>query len=325
MSVAHTAVVTGASGFIATELVKQLLEKGYNVRATVRSISNKDKVAHLEKLADALPGTLALHEADLLKEGSFDEVVKGADFVFHTASPFLSSHEDPYKELIEPAVNGTKNVLGAVAKNKSSVKRTVLTSSFAAVAKAKAGPSNPPRYTEKDWNDESTAEDGAYRASKALAEKAAWEISKKEGFELAVINPTFVLGPIISGRTDATSIQKVKSILEGGDPTIIAWVCDVRDIARAHILAAETPSAKGQRFIVSQADTHSPKFFTDTLKARFPGYKIKDGEGKPTEPVLDNTNALQNLGLGKLIDPANSIIDMAVTLIQKGLVKAPAA
>ena len=79
----------GASGFVATEVVKQLLEKGYNVRGTVRSLSSKEKVEHLELLSAALPGKLTLHEADLLKSGSFDEVVKGADFVFHTASPFF--------------------------------------------------------------------------------------------------------------------------------------------------------------------------------------------------------------------------------------------
>ena len=76
--------------YIATELVKQLLEKGWNVRGTVRSLKNEDKVAHLRVLSEALPGKLTLHEADLLQEGSFDEVVAGADIVFHTASPFFT-------------------------------------------------------------------------------------------------------------------------------------------------------------------------------------------------------------------------------------------
>jgi len=83
----------------------------------------------------------------------------------------------------------------------------------------------------------------------------------------------------------------------------------------------QNPSAKGQRFIVSQTDTFSQKFFTDTLKARFPGLKIRDGEDKPVEPVLDNSKALQELGLGKLHHPSSSIVDMAVTLIRKGVVK----
>ncbi|DBB11385.1 TPA: hypothetical protein ACH3X3_006804 [Trebouxia sp. C0006] len=128
---AYTAVVSGASGFIGTELVKQLLEKGYNVKGTVRDTSNKEKVAHLTKLAEALPGKLTLHAADLTKEGSFDSIVKGVDYVFHTASPFIRNVTDPKKQLIEPALGGTKDVLGSVAKNTDSIKRVVLTSSFA--------------------------------------------------------------------------------------------------------------------------------------------------------------------------------------------------
>ncbi len=71
--------------YVATEAVKQLLEKGYTVRATVRSVSNQDKVEHLVRMGNALPGKLTLHEADNLVEGSFEDVVKGADYVFHMA------------------------------------------------------------------------------------------------------------------------------------------------------------------------------------------------------------------------------------------------
>eukprot|EP00877_Chromochloris_zofingiensis_P009245 jgi/Chrzof1/4574/Cz14g18240.t1 len=107
---AEIAVVTGASGYVATELIKQLLSKGYN----------------------ALPGSLSLYEADLLKEGSFDEATKGAHLVFHTASPFqVSNITDPIAELVQPAVDGTKNVLSSVAKNKDTVRKVILTSSFA--------------------------------------------------------------------------------------------------------------------------------------------------------------------------------------------------
>ena len=100
---AHVAVVTGASGFIATQVVKQLLEKGYEVRATVRSAAAKDKVQALLDLGEAFPGTVTLYEADLLKEGSFDAAVKGADFVFHTASPFIREVHDPQKDLVRAA------------------------------------------------------------------------------------------------------------------------------------------------------------------------------------------------------------------------------
>ena len=153
---------------MATEVVKQLLEKGYNVRGTVRSLSSEEKIEHLQLLGEALPGKLTLHEADLLKPGSFDELVKGADFVFHTASPFFRwdtmapgldvrvhveqfekvgaaaglltqcltcrDVQDPMKDLVEPAVHGTQNVLSSVAKSKDTVKRIIQTSSFAGKA-----------------------------------------------------------------------------------------------------------------------------------------------------------------------------------------------
>ncbi|KAL0048803.1 hypothetical protein WJX82_011518 [Trebouxia sp. C0006] len=282
---AYTAVVSGASGFIGTELVKQLLEKGYNVKGTVRDTSNKEKVAHLTKLAEALPGKLTLHAADLTKEGSFDSIVKGVDYVFHTASPFIRNVTDPKKQLIEPALGGTKDVLGSVAKNTDSIKRGA----------------------------------DAYRYSKVAAEREAWEISKKHKFELVTICPTFVLGPVISNRADATSILEVKGLIEGTNDSVMPWVCDVRDIARAHILAAEVPSAKG-RYLVSQDSTVPVKTLTDTLSKHFPNFKFAEGKESEAKHVIDNSKVQKGLGLS--IHPwQESIIDMATTLIQRGIAK----
>ncbi|KAL0041600.1 hypothetical protein WJX79_008914 [Trebouxia sp. C0005] len=211
----YTAVVTGASGFVASEVVKELLIKGWNVRGTVRSLSKHEKVAHLEALGKALPGKLTLHEADLLKKGSFDQVVKGADYVFHMASPFLAEWNDTQKELVEPALEGTTTVLESVAKSKDTIRRVVLTSSFAAALKMKSGPSNGKLYTEEDWNTDSEADkEGGYMYSKTVAEKKAWEVSKKEGFELATIMPSLVLGPVTGTRPDGTSINVMKGIVE---------------------------------------------------------------------------------------------------------------
>ncbi|DBA76210.1 TPA: hypothetical protein ACH3X1_009936 [Trebouxia sp. C0004] len=129
-----------------------------------------------------------------------------------------------------------------------SIKRVLLTSSFASIVKPKAGPKGKVN-TEEDWNteaDENAQGADAYRYSKVLrslaAEREAWEISKKHNFELVTIYPTFVLGPVISNWADATSILEVKGLIEGTNDSVTPWVCDVQDIARAHILAAEVPS-----------------------------------------------------------------------------------
>lgn len=98
--------VTGASGFVAGEVIKQLLEKGYTVRGTVRSLNDQTKTKHLTETFSGLQ----LYEADLLVPGSFDACFQGVNAVYHTASPFLKKFDDPQKELIEPALLGTKNV-----------------------------------------------------------------------------------------------------------------------------------------------------------------------------------------------------------------------
>lgn len=318
----YTAVVTGASGFVASEVVKELLNKGWNVRGTVRSLSRKDKVAHLEALGKALPGKLTLHEADLLKQGSFDEVVKGADYVFHMASPFLSSWEDTQKELVDPALEGTSTVLESAAKSKDTVRRVVLTSSFAAALKMKNGPKNGKLYTEEDWNTDSEADkEGGYMYSKTVAEKKAWELSKQHGFELATIMPSLVLGPVTGSRPDGTSINAFKAIVEGeSDSLPFPFVVDVRNIAQAHIQAAITPKAKGQRYLVSNSDTVPNSAVIAVLKERFPGLKFKDAQKEDAKPVLDNKKVQQELGV-QIIPYQDTIVDMATTLIQNGIAK----
>ena len=193
---AQVVAVTGVSGYIGSEVVKQLLEKGYVVRGTVRSKANTSKVQHLLKLADALPGKLELFEADLLKAGDFDEVVRGADFVLHTASPFFTESSDPQKDLIDPAVNGTTTVLNSAGK--AGIKRVVVTSSVAGrlrtilscfspcadflsactvAAAVRSGkftepPVNGTLYTEEDWNNTSTLLGEPYNLSKVLHQMA---------------------------------------------------------------------------------------------------------------------------------------------------------
>lgn len=316
---AHTAVVTGGSGFIATELVKQLLAKGYKVRATVRNANDDNKVGHLLRLSEALPGSLELFEADLLKPGSFDAAVSGVDYVFHTASPFLvGKFDNPQAQLVDPALKGTRNVLSSVVKNKATVKRVVLTSSFAACRSMgkPAAPVSGDLYSEKDWNEGSTLEDEPYMLSKTLAERAAWEVAKENGLDLVVINPVFVIGPVTSARTDASSIQDMKARLEGAVKPGLRF-CDVRDVARAHVLAAEVPTAQG-RYIVSHHSITANREISDILKKRLPGLDIPDGDEPQTKPMIDNSKVQKELDLG-LTPVAESLMDMAVTLIELGV------
>ncbi|KAK9812007.1 hypothetical protein WJX73_008070 [Symbiochloris irregularis] len=319
--VARIAVVTGASGFVATELVSQLLHKGYTVRATVRSTKNAEKTAHLEAIGKVFAGKLEFHEADLLKEGSFDEVVKGAYYVFHTASPYQLEIEDPENDLVKPAKEGTLNVLKSVAKSKDTVKRVVLTSSFAAMVKLEKGPKSGKLYTDVDWNDEAKADKATgYYFSKAVAEKLAWDFAKEHGIDLVTINPTGVFGPVISQRSDSTSVKQLKGIIENTSSFIAPWVCDLEDVARAHVLAAETPSAKG-RYLVTWPSEINPKQAVEVLSKRFPQYKFpSDADSKPTKEFADVSKLENELGM-KITPWQTSFIDMATSLISHGVAK----
>ena len=187
-------LVTGASGYIACHIVKKLMEKGYRVRGTVRSLKDEKKVAPLRKLVPNPKHELELVEADLLKEETWPDAVKGCTFVIHTASPFPNTNPRDENEIIKPAVNGTLFVFRACAQEEK-VKRVVLTSSVAAIAGDNF--EHNKHYTEKDWADPNLL--SAYPKSKVLAEKSAWEFleeRKKNNlkcFELAVINPGYVM------------------------------------------------------------------------------------------------------------------------------------
>lgn len=243
--------------------------------------------------------------------------------MFHAASPFAIDVADPEAQLVRPAVEGTRSVLGACVKAK--VKRVILTSSVAAVrgGKSAAKPKNGKLYTEEDWNDTSTVANGeAYWVSKTAAERLAWDLAREHGLSLAVIAPNFVMGPVLSSALpDPLSVSFLKAWLEGkpssGD---IVFAPDVRDVARAHILAATRPQAHMQRYIVSDAAATSPAAISRILKARFGAtYDIPESsEECDTTPSVDNTKAQRELGL-QLTPLATSLEDMAVTMIQLGI------
>ena len=252
-------LVTGATGYIGSWVTKYLLEKNYTVRIAVRSKINTKKYQHLLDIAEKTNGNIEVFEADLLKENSYDEAARGADAIMHIASPFTLRYKDAQHDLIEPAIKGTSNVLNAATKS-GTVKRIVLTSSVAAVYGDNIDMRNQglTEFTEEHFNTTSSATHQPYSFSKVSAEKKAWEIAKKQNYwKLVVINPSFVMGPSLANTSDSESINFMKDILKGkfffGAPDLSFGFVDVRDVAKAHLLALEKENAEG-RHILSESE-----------------------------------------------------------------------
>lgn len=246
-------LVSGASGFVAIHTIIQLLEQGYNVRGTIRSLAKESEVREtIAKFVQA-NDRLQIVPADLEQDAGWEEAMKGVEYVLHVASPFPlyePSHED---ELIIPAVNGTLRVLRAA--HKARIKRVVQVSSNAAISSGHNGENRT--FTEDDWTILDKV--GAYPKSKTLAELAAWDFIKsdenKNKMELVTINPPLILGPI-PNKNFRTSVELIRTYMLGKVPgvgRIKMGIVDVRDVAAAIILAMKTPEAAGNRFLCSAA------------------------------------------------------------------------
>lgn len=260
-------LVTGATGFIGAHCVKELLEKGYQVRAAVRS---EKKFQTLESCVNGggdLGYTLVrdIDDLDLLTEA-----VKGCDAVLHLASPFTYDVTNYEEELLKPALRGTTTILEACL-TEPKVKRVVITSSFAAIFDSSKGLQPDVTYTEKDfspltWEDGATASDAAlaYRASKIVAEQAAWNFVKEKNphFDITIICPTMVFGPLVStkllGSIDSLNLSNTIVWNVATSDTIPptkgpVWV-DVRDLAYAHVKALSVQAASNSRYVLSASD-----------------------------------------------------------------------
>ncbi len=246
-------LVSGATGYLASWIVKYLLDDGLTVHATVRNKINTKKYEHLLKLDAESPGTLKIFEADLLAENSFETAIENCELVIHTASPFqISGLKDAQKELIEPALHGTRNVLNSATKTKS-VKRVILTSSMAAIYGDSIDCQNVKDgiLTEEIWNTTSSLKHQPYSYSKTLAEKEAWKICGEQSqWDLVVINPGFIVGPSLDKMNAGFSNTFMRDMGNGkykmGAPEGTLGFVDVRDAAKAHVLACFTPTASGR-------------------------------------------------------------------------------
>ncbi|KAL9386534.1 hypothetical protein Peur_019658 [Populus x canadensis] len=289
----QTICVTGAGGFLASWMVKLLLDKGYTVRGTARNPADP-KNSHLRELEGAQE-RLTLCKADLLDYESLKEAIQGCDGVFHTASPVT---DDP-EEMVEPAVNGTKNVIIAAAEAK--VRRVVFTSSIGAVY---MDPNKGPDVVidESCWSDLEFCKNTKnwYCYGKAAAEQAAWDMAKEKGVDLVVVNPVLVLGPLLQPTVNA-SITHILKYLTGSAKTyansVQAYV-HVRDVALAHILVFETPSASG-RYLCSESVLHRGEV-VEILAKFFPEYpiptKCSDEKNPRKQPYKFSNQKLRDLG-----------------------------
>ena len=337
-------LLTGGSGFIAAHVLDTLLERGHSVVTTIRSQekANKIKEAHPNVGKDQLDFAIV---EDIAQEGAFDEAVKSNppfEAVIHTASPFhFNITTSVQKDLLDPAIIGTTGILKSIKKSAPSVKRVVITSSFASIINANKGNWPEKTYSEDDWNPitkEEAPEDAGngYRASKTFAERAAWDFIEQENpnFSLATMCPPLVLGPIVHylNSLDAlnTSNQRIRNIIQGkakeelpaGNPFL--WV-DVRDLALCHVLAFEKEAeAKNKRFFITAGHFNS-KQIADIVRKNFPEYR----EELPSESVesgdfpkdglykYDNSRVEKALGI-KWTTLEKSVVDTVKSLQDVG-------
>jgi len=246
----ETVLVTGGTGFVAGWCIVELLKRGYSVRTTVRSLSREPALRETVAYASAPGNRLDVCVADLTQNAGWDEAVAGCDYVLHVASPLGDGATRDPQALIGPARDGTLRVLAAAVK--AGVKRIVMTSAAAAARV----PMHANRISDETvWADPTEPRFDAYRRSKILAERAAWEFMERTSgpTTLTTILPGAVFGPVLS-KENLGSVRIIQQLLEGRPlalPRLGFWVVDVRDLADLHIRAMTAPAAAGERFIAA--------------------------------------------------------------------------
>lgn len=320
-------LVTGGSGFVASHLVKQLLELGCEVRASVRDLSRTDKVGPLRELAKTTPGTLELFEADLLQPGAFDEAMTGCRYVFHVASPFLLPEQikDGRRDVLEPALEGTRNVIAGIERT-TSIERLVLTSTVGAIFGDYVDVLDMEGQTlsEAYFNTTSTLDNNPYHYAKTVAELEAWDLSKKQDrWSMVTINPGLVLGPSLGTSSDSGSLFLMNELMSGyffyGAPNFSFTFVDVRDVAAAHIAAAESGSAGG-RYILARPEMVSLQQMSRIVRDRhrrrlvMPRHAVPDAAVRVLGPRFGLTQDYirKHLGIRFKVDNHRSVGELGI-------------
>ncbi|KAK6143940.1 hypothetical protein DH2020_024288 [Rehmannia glutinosa] len=276
--------VTGGSGYIGSWLVQLLLHRGYTVHATVKNLEDEKETKHLVAMEGA-ESRLRLFQMDLLHYDSIVAAVTGAAGVFHVASPcIVDTVHDPQRELLDPAIKGTINVLTAA--KELGVRRVVVTSSISAIIPSPNWPAD------KVW----------YPLSKTLAEKAAWKFAEENGLDIVVVNPGTVMGPIIPPAINASMLMILRLIqgcTEEYEDFFMGSV-HVKDVALAHLLVYENTAATGRHLCV-EAISHYGDF-----AAKVANFTPSTTLPEDTQPGLLRTKEASK----KLIDLGLEFISM---------------
>ncbi|EDK43722.1 conserved hypothetical protein [Lodderomyces elongisporus NRRL YB-4239] len=328
-----TVFVSGATGFIAQHIVKQLLEDNYKVIGSVRS---SEKGEHLKSLL-ANAGLKAENFSyeivkDIAAKGAFDEALKAHPEVtvfLHTASPFHFNVQDVEKELLKPAEEGTTNALNAIKEYGKNVERVVVTSSYAAITGFADLATPGKTVDESSWNPitkEQSLRDAfnGYVGSKKLAEQIVWKYveTNKPKWGVSVINPVYVFGPQAFEVKDKsalnTSNEVINGILKAGQDNsqpmqVAGYFIDVRDVAKAHIVAFQKEDAIGQRLLLAAGPVTTEKIL-NIIKKDFSQIELPtlNESEKPDwdkiESIINNDKTKKILGF-KFIDLKKSIDD----------------
>ncbi|CCE65975.1 hypothetical protein TPHA_0N01940 [Tetrapisispora phaffii CBS 4417] len=305
--------VSGATGFIAQHIVNDLLQQNYKVIGTARSQEKVDKL--IKQFGNNKNFSMEIVK-DVADINAFDDVFKrrGSEikYVLHTASPFHFNVTDAEKDLLIPAVNGTKGILSSIKKYApKNVERFVVTSSFAAVSDLEDQSNSNVIYTEKDWCklNWQTAQANAvaaYWGSKTFAEKAAWEFLEENkdsvSLKITAINPVYVFGPQLFDEDVTaklnTSCEFINSLVHSTPETKVEKTCagnfiDVRDVSKAHILAFQKEETIGKRLILSEGP-FGMQDIVNTLNKDFPQLKGK------IAPTYEETDVKLNKNFAKI-------------------------
>ncbi|MBQ4890410.1 SDR family NAD(P)-dependent oxidoreductase [Shewanella sp. MMG014] len=327
-------LLTGISGFIGLHIAKQLLDKGFHVRGSIRNLKKAQSIKNTLEKASADVSELSFIELDLTSDKGWDNAAEGCDYVMHVASPYAAAEPKHEDEMIKPAVDGSLRALRAA--KKAGVKRVVLTSStMTMMATMKTGTIGP-----NDWANTNSRDIGTYAKSKTLAEQAAWQFMEKQdsAMELVTVNPGGVFGPALGDDITGQSMTMIDQMLRGKIPmlaNVAIPMVDVRDVASVHVQAMTHAKAAGQRIVASRSEPIHLKEIAKILKEH--GYKgpstriapnllirfmsLFDSEAKGMVGLLDMNIGADNSKARELFDWSprpfsETVLDAAKSIIK---------